>query len=221
MCTCVCTNVPVCTCTCTYRCGVCVIYWAQVVVCRCAHACAYAWIDTDSRNVGLHPSDLTQPWTLLRLRSIRIIYPTPSLSSRLMHGGVKHLVMLNHSGAQHARSHPEWQHRAGEGAGRGKKYHIALRERKRGRWRREKGEGLEGFGRGKGVVRGTSGVYLVWVNIDKMQINLRMFCQCVFRCAPSKETGHKWYTSFIVVGNLSMTAAVLSLQDDEVELTET
>lgn len=114
--TCVCTNVPVCTYACTYRCGVCVIYWAQVVACRCAHACEYAWIDTDSRTVGLHPSDLTQPWTLLPLRSIRIIYPTPSLSSRLMHGGVKHLVMLNHSGAQHARSHPEWQHRAGEGA---------------------------------------------------------------------------------------------------------
>lgn len=172
----VCTNIA-----CTYRYSMCVcmcIYWAQVVACRCAHA----WIVTGSRTVA----DLTQPWTLLPLRSIRIIYPTPSLSSRLMHGGVKHLVMLNHSGARRARSHTEWQHRAGEAAGRGTKYHIALRERKRGRWRwrrREKGEGLEGFGgrgeRGRGV--GVQvGVKLVWVN--KMQIHVKMlFCQRVFK----------------------------------------
>lgn len=51
--------------------------------------------------------------------------------------------------------------------------------------------GWRGFGGGKGVARGTSGVYLVWVNIDKMQINPIMFCQCVVRCATSKETGHK------------------------------
>lgn len=82
------------------------------------------------------PSDLTQQWTLLPLRSIRIIYSTPSLSSRLMHGGVKHLVMLNHSGAQHARSHPEWQARQG----REKKYHITLREREESEVEEEKGE---------------------------------------------------------------------------------
>lgn len=146
----VCTNVTVCTWTCTYR------YMCMYVYILSAGGCMQVCTCMDCHRIQDHrlpPSDLTQPWTLLPLRSIRIIYPTPSLSSRLMHGGVKHLVMLNHSGAQHARSHPEWQHRARDRAGWGKKYHIALRERKRGRWwrRGEKGEGLEGFGgRGKG-----------------------------------------------------------------------
>lgn len=147
--TCVCTNVGVCTFThrCSYR--MCVhlcVYRAQVDACRCAHACVNARTVTSIQDWRLPPSDLTQPWTLLLLRSIRIIYPTLSLPSRLMHRGVKHLVMLNHSGAQHARSHPEWQHTARE-AGWGKKCHITLRERKRGRWRRrEKSDGLDWFG---------------------------------------------------------------------------
>lgn len=109
------------------------------------------------------PSDLTQPWTLPPLRSIRIIYPLPSLPSRLMHRGVKHLVMLNHSRAQHARNHPEWQHGTREAANWGKKCHIALRERKRGsgggRARQVKDlRAYGGWGKGGMYRRGTSGV---------------------------------------------------------------
>lgn len=116
----------------------------EAAACRCAHACRMHGL---SRGPG--PFDLTQPWTLLPWRSIRIIYPTPSLSSRLMHGGVKHLVMLNHSGGggQYARSHPEWQRR-GRGR-RPKKYRIALREGRRGDGSGAGGKrGLEGRGRG-------------------------------------------------------------------------
>lgn len=103
------------------------VYWAwgsrmQMRTCMC-------W-RRDRQRCCFSPFDLTQPWTLLPRRSIRIICLTPSLSSRLMHGGVKHLVMLNHSGGeQYASSHPEWQHR---GSGRGpKKYHITPREDRR------------------------------------------------------------------------------------------
>ncbi len=142
---------------CVYVCVFIECRWYGMQVCTCMCVCMDCHRIQDHR---LPPSDLTQPWTLLPLRSIRIIYPTPSLSSRLMHGGVKHLVMLNHSGAQHARSHPEWQHRAREGAGWGKKYHIALRERKRGRWRGREGWGARGVWKpgeeGEGS-RGTSG----------------------------------------------------------------
>jgi len=104
---------PVCVCvpTRTYR------YSASVCVYvlsagRCTQVYTSMSVCMDCHRIHgrrLPPSDLTQPWTMLPLRSIRIVYPTPSLSSRLIHGGVKHLVMLNHSGAQHARSHPEWQ----------------------------------------------------------------------------------------------------------------
>lgn len=189
----VCTDVSVCTCTCTYRYSMCTCmcpYWAQVVAwCRCV--CMGCHRIQDHR---LPPSDLTQPWTLLPLRSIRIIYPTPSLSSRLMHRGVKHLVMLNHSGAQHARSHPEWQHRAGEGCGRWWGGEIPHRPqgKERGRWRGEKGSGLEGFRgrekRGKGV-GGTSGSGFT----STEQGQIWKCCQSchVFRCPSTKNTKEK------------------------------
>lgn len=129
--------------TCMHKCWF--VYQRMPTVCvcvcgvesgRCADACAYAWIVSRSTLCHRPPSDLTPSWTLPRPRSIRIVYPTPSPPSRLMHGGVKHLIMLNHSGAQHASNYPEWQHMAREMAGRGKKCHIALRE-----WEKSRGGG--------------------------------------------------------------------------------
>lgn len=97
---------------------VCVVYRTKVVECRCAHACVARMGYHKTQHHHLPLPDLTQLWTLLPWQSIRIIYPARSLSFRLMHRGVKHLVMLNHSGAQHARSHLEWQHKARDGADR-------------------------------------------------------------------------------------------------------
>lgn len=128
LCTLVCTNAGSCTSACPQCVCVCGVESG-----RCADACAYAWIVSRSTLCHRPPSDLTPAWTLPRPRSIRIVYPTPSPPSRLMHGGVKHLIMLNHSGAQHASNYPEWQHMAREMAGRGKKCHIALREWEKGR----------------------------------------------------------------------------------------
>lgn len=94
------------------------VYWAWggcMQMCTCmSHTCVVA----RTRTAAVSTFDLTQPWTLLPWRSIHIVYPTPSLSSRLMHGGVKHLVMLNHSWGNSMLGAIQSDSTATEGGGR-------------------------------------------------------------------------------------------------------
>lgn len=59
--------------------------------------------------------NLTQTWTFCCPCDPYVSFThCPPSCLALMQGGVKHLVMLNHSRAPHARSHPEWQRRTRE-----------------------------------------------------------------------------------------------------------